>query len=164
MLPLIVLAAGGAAAFRAFKPRCNTCESQFTLNERCLVCSHNVCGDCGLDVLKSDHKGWPISQSGRVCRAHEDEYRKQVLRLRKAVDDSAEVKIFSKNYRGATPTPRIGKEIQTEEHTDRDDAERQLQILAAMENCDAVIDVRFERGSAQNGNYTYSTWQAIGTI
>ena len=164
MLPLIILGLGGAAAFRAFKPKCQTCESQFTLNESCVVCSGNVCGDCGVPVLKTDYKGWPLTPGGRVCSAHKQRLDDQLRSLQTAIDKSEHVSLFSKNFRGGTPQPKLNTIITTEEHTDRDDTERELKIIAALRGCESVTGVEFKRDTSQYGNYKYSVWKAVGTV
>jgi hypothetical protein len=164
MLPLIILGLGGAAAFRAFKPKCQTCESQFTLNESCVICSENVCGDCGFPVLKAEYKGWPLTPGGRVCADHEQALDDQLTRLQMAIDRPEHVSLFSKTFRGVTPQPKLNLPIATEEHTDRDDAERELKIIAAMQECESVMSVEFKRDTGQHGNYRYSVWKAVGII
>ena len=167
MLPLIIVAGGavlGTAAFLGLKQRCTKCESLFTLNENCLVCGKDVCGDCGKDKERVEYKDWPVSPKGRVCKDHEDAHHKTVQELKAAIDKSETVTLYSVNFKGKTPHPKFNIRIETQFHSDRDDAERELKILAATKGADAAVSANFERNTQENGNYKYSVWKGTAIV
>lgn len=167
MLPLLIAIGApviGAAAFLGLKTRCAACESVFTWNYSCLVCGKDVCGDCGIEIPKIEHDGWPVSPKGRVCKIHLDELEKQIEKLKSAIDLSVNVEVFSKNFRGKAPPAKLKQLIETQFHADRDDAERELRIRAAHLGALVVRDVDFLREKKQDGNYVYSVWKASGTV
>lgn len=167
MLPLIILAGGaaiGTAAYFGIKTRCKSCESIFTLNKNCLVCGTDVCGECGIETTKIDYKNWPVAPSGRVCKVHEEIFQRQAQEMRVAIDESERVILYSKNFKGTTPAPLLNIQIETQAHTDRDDAEREIKILAALKGASSAIEVGFQRETQQDGNYKYSTWKYSAVV
>ncbi len=72
------------------------------------------------------------------------------------------VTLYSKNYKGDTPRPKAGKSLCTQFHIDKDDTERELKILAALEGSACVVNVEYSREKREEGNYKYGVWQARG--
>lgn len=166
MLPLII--AGGAVlggvAFLGIKEKCSKCDSLWTMNETCLICGQNVCGDCGVDTPKIIYKDWPISPKGRCCKVHQDDFNQSTAKYKSAIDASESVEIISKNFKGKVPAPSRNKSIETQFHTDKDDAERELKILAAFNSAFQVQQVEYSKEKRHDGNYTYTVWKASGLI
>jgi predicted amidophosphoribosyltransferase len=163
MLPAILLA-GTVAALYAAKPRCSVCQSRFTLNQECMVCGKNVCGDCGFDVEAVDEDGWPVSAKGRVCIAHKQQHMDETAIMVEAVKRSAGVETFSKNYSGPVPAPKLGKILQTPQYRERDHAARHLKIMAALEDCATLTNIEYQRDTGHQGNYSFTVWKASGLV
>ena len=132
---------------------CDFCGSKDETKE-CLKCGKNVCRGCGRGVTWETYKDWSVSNDGRYrldpqhidigrsCLSHHED-RSKIFR---AIDKSERVKVFSANYEGRAP--KIAKNIfiiTSEAYRDRNDAKRELKLLAAMEGCDAVVNAEFVR-------------------
>ena len=103
MLPLIIAAGvvgSTAAAIYTAKSSCYVCDSKLTWNENCLICNKEICGSCGQDSEKVNYKNWSVSPSGRCCVEHKEKLNSEIDTLKKAIDDSEEVEVYSKNFKG----------------------------------------------------------------
>ena len=130
-------------------------------------CKKNSCRDCGGYVELEYYKEWPVPNGGFYCPSHLKERKEEIQRLKSAIDESEWVEVFSKNYRGRTPPITKNKFITTKFHGDRDNAKRELKILAALEGCNVVVKAEFVQGkqeSSENPNYISSIWQWKGLI
>ncbi len=121
------------------------------------------------------YKDWSVSNdgryrlgshfgSGRSCLSHRENPNKIFL----AIDNSERVKVFSINYEGRTPPITKNRStITSQSYRDRKDAKRELELLAALEGCDVVVNaelVRKETSDSDNPNYIYSVWEYKGLI
>lgn len=170
MLPFVL---GGAALALAYKtkPACSVCGSKFTWNTDCVIGNKPVCGSCGEDYPAVEYKGKLLMPAVRCCKTHVSLYWEKVAqeksmfdRMEKAISDAKNVKLFGRNYKGAAPPPKLGKKIETEWDEDKDEAEFQLKVLAALEGCAHVTQMDFKKDTAKNGNYKYSVWCCSGMI
>lgn len=148
------------------KERCEKCGSKWRLLGECPVCERHVCGECGSKVGPEKSHGIDITTfEGTCCSEHLSEYEEELERHRTAAMNSLHVEVYSKKYRGKVPEARFGKVIETEKAMkDKDDAERRLRYLAALEGAECVVEFEFVRHTAQDGNYRYATWTAVGVI
>ena len=167
MLPLVYVggvAVVAGATFLGVKKRCCQCSSLWTMNKECQYCHDQVCGDCGISVAGNTYKSWEVCAAGRVCKVHNSAFTEKTFKYRMAIDRSEQVKAFSKNYKGRIPTPKLNKVIHSQFHRERDNAERELKIQAAAEDCDSISNIAFEKEKREDGNYVYTVWRASGTI
>lgn len=164
MIPLILTLGGAALIAAGLKKQCSRCQSYLTLNEKCLSCQQEVCGECGVDVPALSYKGWPLLPEGRCCKVHNAEINAKIDQMKRGLDNEEKVKTWSKNFKGKTPSPRLRKMIETSFHANRDDAERELRIKAAISDCYEVTELAFEQRAASYGNYDYSEWKATGLV
>ena len=92
----------------------------------------------------------------------------KILTIFLAIDNSERVKVFSINYEGRTPPITKNRStITSQSYRDRKDAKRELELLAALEGCDVVVNaelVRKETSDSDNPNYIYSVWEYKGLI
>ena len=154
-----------AAATIGFKERCACCNGVFTLNEACSRCGRWVCGSCGTDFLETKHRGWLLAAAGRACPTCSAAYRERIQILPEAVDLAENVGITPKSYKGKDkPKAKMCLAIQTEWHRDKEDAERELRIIAALEGCEHVLQVHYRRKVEEEGNFKYSVFQGVGVI
>ena len=148
MLPFVIgggVLVGSAIAY--FKEKCSVCDSYLTLNEPCLICGDEVCGDCGKD----------LGDLGRCCKKIHGS-------IKAALSSESNVKVYSKNYKGKIPPPQFSQQIETAYYRNRDDAERALRFIAAISGGEIVQGVEFERDTGSSGSYKFSIWKASGII
>lgn len=149
---------------KLLKEPCDLCGSEGNV-ARCFDsdCEKKVCTDCGRSAERY-YKEWEISEKeGLYCPSHYE----KIQKLKNAIDKSEWVEVFSKNYRGRTPPITKNKLITTKPYRNRDHANRELKILAALEDCNVVVKAEFikkERSSWENPNYIYSMWKYKGLI
>lgn len=182
VIPIIL----GSAAFLGFiyskKQSCNVCNSKFTLNEECIFCGKQICGDCSTVLQEERYLGQIIAKGGRCCTEHvdlreemvakrkveEDTYfknREDCIKNEKKIINAAEkVELFSINYKGKTPSPKLGKSIETLFFKKKQNAEFSLRIAAAKNDCSYVLQTQFDTMEDSEGNYNFTMWRAKGVI
>ncbi len=163
---LLVLLLGGLAGAYAAKERCGKCSAKFRLLGECPVCERHVCSSCGSKVRPIRSHKIDISYfEGTCCSDHYAEWNEEMELCRKAAMNASYVEVYPKNYRGRVPEPQVGVVIETEAPVkDRDAAELRLKYLAALEGAEHITEFECIRHTAQDGNYKYATWTAVGVI
>lgn len=167
MLPLVYVggvAVVAGAAFLGLKKECCQCNSLWTMNKECQYCHGQICGDCGSAVAEIVHKSWEVSAAGRVCKVHSSAFSEKVAKYKTAIDKSEQVRAFSGNYKGKIPAPKLNKIIHSQFHKEKDNAERELKIHAAADDCYSISNIKFEKEKREDGNYNYTVWRASGRI
>ena len=168
ILKIVVVTAGVLGFLKWLEEPCDFCGLKNDA-EGCsdASCEKNSCRNCGGYVEVERYKEWLVSNGGFYCPGHLKERKEEIQRLKNAIDKSEGVEVFSKNYRGRTPPTTQNRWIATKSYRNRDDASRELKILAALEGCDAVIKAEFireETSDSENPNYVYSMWKYKGLI
>lgn len=146
------------------KEKCARCNSKWRLVKTCAFCNEKVCSEHGTAVEPVTYKDWIISEETRCCNIHLESFQNYVSDLKQSIDRSEKVIVYSNNYKGHIPLPKLGRTISTKYYRQKATAEYELRILAAQNDCDIVQDVEFNKSENQNGNYIYSVWSASGTI
>ena len=166
MLPLIIPAfvLGSAAAAYIAKGKCKKCQSKLTLNEKCVICENEICGDCGEYTGEISYKNWVIFQGGRCCLDHIDKFEKQINLSKNKIDIADCVILYSKNYKGKIPRHTLNKEIKSDFHKNKDSAEMELKLLASDNGCTSITNVSFIKETKSSDNYKYTVWQCYGKI
>ena len=123
-------------------------------------CKKNICINCA-GYVRPYYKEWPVSEDdeGFYCPIHFEGRNEEMQKLKNAIDKSERVEVFSKNYGGGTPPITKNRWITTKSYRNRDDANRELRILAALEGCSVVVKAEFVKErykSWENPNYVYS--------
>lgn len=170
------------------KPSCTQCKSKFTSNNECVICHGEVCGSCGEDYDPVIYKGSEIFAGGRCCDVHKpnldamliEAHLKQDLELdrqtevRRKSEELARrrevalgkigmVHSHSPGYKGS-PRVRLNKTIKTPYFRDKDEAERELLVMAVLEDCYVVKNVKEHFEGAKDFNYHYKLWSFSGVI
>lgn len=161
--------AGGAVLFSGitflgFKKKCSVCNSLWTINKPCISCGTIICGSCGHNQPEVLYKNFLITPSVRLCKEHKKAYEDNIRTFKRGIDTETQVVIYSINYKGKKPELKFKKKIFTREYRNKDDAERELRIIAAKNSCFVILDVEFSKTTMNDGNYIYSVWKASGTI
>jgi hypothetical protein len=162
---LVLIFAGAVGAFMV-KKRCDKCNAKWGRLAKCPVCARHICSSCGIKVRPIRSYNIDISDfEGTCCSEHCGEWDEDILRRRHAARKAHGVEVYSKNYRGSVPDVQFGMVIDTNTPVkDKDEAELRLKFLAAMAEAECITDFEFVRHTAQNGNYKYATWTAVGVI
>jgi hypothetical protein len=179
-----------AAFFWHKKSSCTQCKSKFTSNDECVICHGEVCSSCGKDYAPVIYKGAEIFAGGRCCDVHKPNLEAMLIKahleqdmelehqaeLRRKSEELARrrevalgkigmVVTYSTNYESSKKKPvRLNKTIKTPYFENQDDARRELKVMAAMEDCYVVQDVKFNFETAENYRYTYHKWSFSGVI
>ena len=154
---------GGIGAW-FLKARCSQCNSKKTLNRECAHCGKLVCGECGVDISPVSYRNWNISDRTRVCKIHRDKFDKYVSYYMTWLDKEADVKVYSINYKGKMPPIVLNKDISSDYFDLKEDAERDLRISAASNDCYVIQELTFDKKTVADGNYYHSLWKASGRI
>ena len=186
-LPVVVVGIGVATFAKwiySKKNRCCQCSSKFSLTVTCPFCKESVCRTCGEELLAFSHQGTLITEAGRYCIAHradmaeyinkaieridiQEKARSAFLKKRAFAEQCIDqVELFPMTYRGRLPPPKHGMKLKTSEFKNRLDAERELKVLALMEDIDCVLvqQKTLIEGSYNSSRRTHTTWRAEGLI
>lgn len=162
---LVLFLAGTVGAF-VLKERCGKCNAKWRKLGDCPVCERHICSSCGSKVRPIRSYNIDISYfEGTCCSEHLKEWEEEIERRSEAAMRSYDVEVYSKNYRGKVPEVLFGKVIETEYAVkDKDEAEQYLRYLASLEGAECITEFELVRHTAEDGNYKYATWTAIGVI
>lgn len=173
---------------------CSSCKKNigfFSRHYHCLYCGKSLCGECikettppeqisyVLRLADDPHAGDILSSSFISTRkdvacasCFRDKYLPRLNELQRAIDTSESVELVSKSYKGRKPISGDGIEISSLWHSDWDNCDYDLKVLARLNDCDIVMNVDKERDvetweeEKDNGKGTYTRsrtiWQKTG--
>jgi hypothetical protein len=147
MLPFVIGGGVLVGAVALFKKKCSVCDSYLTLNEPCFICGGEVCGDCGKN----------LDDLGRCCKRKHG-------KIDSALSNESNVKVYSKNYKGKIAAPRHSRSVETAYYRKKEDAERALRFITAINGGEVVQGVEFVRGTGEDGNYKFAIFKGTGVI
>jgi hypothetical protein len=173
------------------KSSCTQCKSKFTSNNECVICHAEVCNSCGKDYEQMVYKGVEIFAGGRCCNVHKPRLDAMLIEAHLKQDTELEcqaevrrkneelarrrevalgkigmVKSYTIGYlnQKVKGPVRLNKTIKTPYFETKDDATRELLIMAALEDSYVVQDVKEHFEKATNHRYTYNKWSYSGII
>ena len=116
------------------------------------------------DILKDKN----INQL--ICKSCKENLETKFYALGTKANDFAHVKTYSANYKGNIDCdPSIAKELSTDEHPDKEQAENTIRQIAVLNNFDVVYNIRYERFHYESCSPTSNhikntyTWKCTGT-
>ena len=141
------------------------------LTRKCGICGGKggrslVRFPAGFDVIASHHRPFKAAARRYHCPKCAQRVEAEVKSLLRA-QNHERFKTWPDTYRGQIPIVDNTERpiLSSDWHREKEASQRQLLLTAAYlyDECNAVMDLSFDKSTGRSGNYRYSTWKASGT-
>jgi hypothetical protein len=148
--------------------RCNACNSEFHIfrwKYSCAHCGELHCSDCLWGVKSFAELSVDPFANKKYCdKCHSKVISPTYNKYKKAVEDSALVRLFPKTYLGKV---RFDESIMRKKFVtcwvyNYDDDDDFLKVDAAYQGFNGVVDIHSEKETRRRGNYKYSVYRKVG--